>query len=55
MKKNDLDLFVAKFKANTKDALQTLYDNIPKGQQKQLIKKEEIKYLFDKYEVNYER
>ena len=38
---------------NTRDALQTLYDNINKGQQKQIIKKEEIKELFDRYGVNY--
>ncbi len=43
-----------KIKTDTKDALQTLWDNIVKGQQKQLIKKPEIKALFDRYGVDYE-
>lgn len=37
----------------TKDALQTLWDNINKGQQKQLAKREEIKALLDRYGVEY--
>lgn len=39
--------------ADTKEALQLLWDNIVKGQQKQLIKKKEIKELLDRYGVEY--
>lgn len=35
----------------TRDALQTLWDNINKGQRKQLYKREEIKVLLDRYGV----
>jgi len=41
-------------KAETHDALQTLWDNINKGQQKQLAKREDVKALLDRYEVEYE-
>ena len=37
-----------------KTALQLLFDNINKGQQKQLVKREEIKTLFDRYGVVYD-
>lgn len=39
--------------SDTKSALQTLYDNIPKGQRKQMVKIPEIKELFDRYGVEY--
>ena len=39
--------------ADTKESLQLLWDNIVKGQQKQLIKKKEIKELLDRYGVEY--
>ena len=35
----------------TREALQTLWDNINKGQQKQLYKREDIKALLDRYGV----
>ena len=35
----------------TREALQTLWDNINKGQQKQLYKRQEIKALLDRYGV----
>ena len=54
MNKNELNKATTKFKSETKEALQLLYDNVNKGQRKQLIKKEEIKKLFDKYGVHYE-
>lgn len=38
---------------DTHEALQLLWDNIVKGQQKQLIKKKEIKELLDRYGVEY--
>lgn len=53
MKKSELKSKVTATKTETKDALQLLYDNINKGQQKQIIKREEIKKLFDRYGVKY--
>ena len=53
MKKNKLTEAVTAHKTETKDALQLLYDNINKGQQKQIVKREEIKKLFDRYGVEY--
>lgn len=37
----------------TKNALQTMYDALNKGQQKQIVKNEEVKALFDRYGVTY--
>lgn len=37
--------------AETHDALQLLWDNINKGQRKQLYKREDIKALLDRYGV----
>lgn len=45
---------VAAVKAETKNALQTIYDALNHGQQKQLVKNEEVKALFDRYGVQYE-
>lgn len=52
--KQKLKKAVSANKTETKDALQLLYDNINKGQQKQIVKREEIKKLFDLYGVEYE-
>ena len=38
----------------TKNALQTMYDALNHGQQKQIVKDEEVKALFDRYGVVYE-
>lgn len=54
MTKSELTAAVANCKQTTRDALQTLWDNINKGQQKQLYKQPEIKELLDRYEVNIE-
>lgn len=51
MKKSKLTEAVNNTKTETKDALQVLFDNINKGQQKQLLKREEVKKLFDRYGV----
>lgn len=39
----------------TRKALQTMYDALNHGQQKQIIKNEEVKALFDRYGVVYEQ
>lgn len=54
MKKRELDEAVYKAKTETGAALQLLFDNINHGQQKQLVKREEIRELFDRYGVKYD-
>ena len=39
--------------AETKVALQTVYDALNKGQQQKLLKEESVKELFDRYGVEY--
>lgn len=38
----------------TREALQMVYDSLNQGQQKNLIKDEKVKALFDLFEVNYD-
>lgn len=52
--KSALTRAVDAHKTETREALQTLYDNVNKGQRKQLVKRPEIKALFDRYGVNYD-
>ena len=53
MKKAELTAAVATAKAETRDALQTVYDSLNHGQQKQIVKDEKVKALFDLYGVRY--
>ena len=53
MKKKTLDKKVAEVKSETKEALQIMYDALNHGQQKQIVKNEEVKALFDRYGVEY--
>ena len=54
MKKNELETAVKNAKAETKNALQTVYDTLNHGQQKKIVKGEKVKALFDLYGVEYE-
>lgn len=54
MKKTQLQAAVNAAKEETREALQLLFDNINKGQQKQIAKRDEIKALFDRFGVEYE-
>lgn len=54
MKKNELNTAVKAAKAETKNALQTVYDTLNHGQQKKIVKDEKVKALFDLYGVEYE-
>ena len=54
MKRQDLFDKVAAAKMETKNALQTMYDALNKGQQKKMVKNEKVKALFDRYGVEYE-
>lgn len=53
MTKQELSAAVQAAKAETKDALQTLYNELNHGQQQKLIKNETVKTLFDRYGVEY--
>lgn len=39
--------------ADTKSALQLVYDSLNRGQQQKLMKDEQVKSLFDRYGVEY--
>lgn len=52
MDKNTLNEAVEACKAETKEALQTVYDELNNGQQKKLLKNEKIKALFERYGVD---
>lgn len=53
MKKTELTTAVEAAKAETKEALQTVYDALNQGQQKKIVKEEKVKALFDLYGVEY--
>ena len=53
MKKVDLLAAVQTVKDETRNALQTMYDAMNHGQQKQIVKDEKVKALFDRYGVEY--
>lgn len=52
MTKTELKNATEAAKTNTRNALQTLYDAMNHGQQKQIIKDEQVKALFDLYGVD---
>ena len=54
MTKNELIQRTDKAVNETREALQIFWDNIIKGQQKQLVKKPEIKAILDRFGVEYE-
>lgn len=53
MKKNKLNEAVKACKAETGEALQLLWNNVNKGQKKQIIKNTEVKEMFDRFGVDY--
>ena len=54
MRKIDLKDAVETAKAETRNALQTVYDALNQGQQKKILKNDAVKALFDLYGVEYE-
>ena len=54
MKKTELTAAVEAARAETKVALQIVYDSLNRGQQKKLVNDEKVKALFDLYGVEYE-
>lgn len=53
MTRKELIAAVENAKAETKGALQTVYDALNQGQQKKIVKDEDVKALFDRYGVEY--
>lgn len=53
MTKTELSEAVATAKSETRNALQTVYDSMNHGQQKNIVKDEAVKNLFDLYGVEY--
>ena len=53
MTKQELIAAVKAVKTETKNALQTMYNMLNQEQQKQIVKDESVKELFDRYGVNY--
>ncbi len=53
MRKSELNAAVQAMKEETRNALQTMYDAMNHGQQKQIVKNEKVKTFFDRYGVEY--
>lgn len=53
MTKTELNAAVEAAKLETRNALQTVYDALNQGQQKQIVKDEAVKALFDRFGVSY--
>lgn len=54
MTRDELMTAVEMAKAETKEALEIVYNALNNGQKKQLLKHEKVKTLFDRYKVEYE-
>lgn len=54
MKRTELTNAVDACISETRNALQTVYDSLNHGQQKQIVKDEAVKELFDRYGVEYD-
>lgn len=53
MDKDTLNKAVDACKAETRNALQLVYDNLNQGQQKKILKEPAVVELFDRYGVEY--
>lgn len=53
MNKKNLTAAVQAVKEEIREALQTMYDALNPGQQKQIVKEADVKTLFDRYGVEY--
>ena len=54
MTKDFLTAAVDAAKTSTRNALQTIYDALNQGQQKKIVKNDDVRALFDLYGVEYE-
>lgn len=55
MTKVQLEAKTAEVIAETRTALQTVYDALNQGQQKKIVKDDKVKTLFDRYGVEYSK
>lgn len=53
MLKSELTKNVDAVITETREALQTMFDELNRGQQKKILKTENVKALFDRYGVEY--
>lgn len=53
MTRDELRRAVSAARAETRDALQTMYDALNRGQQNKIVKDERVKALFDLYGVEH--
>lgn len=53
MTRDELNAAVEAARTQVKEALQTMYDALNQGQQKQIVKDEKVKAYFDLYGVEY--
>lgn len=53
MTAQELEYRVSEARNKTREALQTVYDALNQGQQKKIVKDEQVKALFDLYGVEY--
>lgn len=51
---NALKEMVIAYNKEIKTALETIYLELNKGQQKKLMKSDKVRALFDRYKINYE-
>lgn len=54
MKKSELTEAVEKAKAETREAMQTMYEALNQGQRKKMAKDEKVKKLFDRHGMRME-
>jgi hypothetical protein len=54
MTKAQLEAAVTAAKADTREALQVVYDALNQGQQKKIVKDDKVRALFDLYGVEYD-
>ncbi len=52
--KEQLNTAVTAAKSETREALQTVYDELNNGQKKKLVNNDKVKTIFDRFGVDYE-
>lgn len=55
MTKEELETKTDSVISETKNAIETIYNALNRGQRKQIVKNEQVKILFDRYGILYEQ
>lgn len=55
MTKEELETKTENVISETKNAIETIYNALNRGQRKQIVKNEQVKILFDRYGILYEQ